>query len=149
MCARQIPDDVIHGKDRVEAIESAIYKRDPHKVLSFVYEELIRLMNTNESANELFPDFELRFSAQLSRFNATASHTSISNAMASLMLLANSNVDTGQRVSILAAPVPSSDAVNHNDTVNEMLDLVHYEAVVTVKRQYEDQIWSLSRNRMT
>lgn len=58
--------------------------------------------------------------------------------MPAVMLLANSNVDSGQRVSILAAASPSADVVNHNNTTDKMLKLVFYDSVATVMRQCDN-----------
>lgn len=67
--------------------------------------------------------------------------------MSALMLLANANVDSGQGVSILAEASPSSDVVSRLDTIDQMLELVHYDAVATVMRQCDDQSSSNNNER--
>lgn len=59
--------------------------------------------------------------------------------MSALILLVNANVDTSQRVSILAVASPSSDIFDYTDSIDKMLTLVHYDAVATVMRQCNDQ----------
>lgn len=119
-------------------VVNTIYKRDSHSVVSMVYSELIRLMSTKRGSIETFRDFEMRFSAQLSRLNGIACHAAISDTMSALMLLANASAGAGQRVSILAAASPFSDAVEQTSTTDSMLELVHYDAVATVVRQCDD-----------
>lgn len=110
-------------------------KVDPITVVSTVYGELINLMSTKRNSNESFRDFELRFDAQLSRFNSLATHASLTDSISALMLLANATVDSSQRVSILAAASLSANLVNPNDSADSMLKLVKYESVASVLRQ--------------
>lgn len=117
---KAILDDVIYEKGGVGEIMSVIYKEHPLTIVSSVHVELIRLMNTNQSAKNLFQVFELRCTAQLSSFHENALHTSILNAIAALKLLNSSDVDNEQRLFPLAAAALFLDVLNHNDEANEL-----------------------------
>lgn len=83
------------------------HKRDPLTVLFTVYGKLIKLMTSNRNVNKTFFEFQLSFSAQLSRFESFVKHTTLPDPGSIFMLLANSMVNTSQRVSISAATTPS------------------------------------------
>lgn len=59
--------------------------------------------------------------------------------MLALVVFANDNVDDIQRLSILAAASLSTNFVDHTDSTDKMVYLVHYDAVATVMQQYGDQ----------
>lgn len=126
---------MIKGRDVVDAIENSFYERDLLNVVSMLYSELIRVISTKRNAYESFCNFELRFCAQLSRFNTLTSHTNISDTMSALILLANANIDSRQQVSILAAASPSSDPASDSNSNDSFRELVHYESASTVLRQ--------------
>lgn len=82
-------------------------------------------------------NFETRFEAQLTRFNAHKSML-IPDALIALMLLGNSNVDNNQRVSILVAVVSNVTETEDTDpNVENMLSAVKYSNVASVLRQCE------------
>lgn len=105
-------------------------------------------MSTKRNEPASFRELESQFNAQMSRFNALASHTTISDAMSALMLLANASVDSSQRVSIIAALSPSSDTVNSSESIDEMPKLVYYASVATVIRQCDKQGVYNTNNRI-
>lgn len=148
-CARDIcksiPDDMINGKGGVDAIVNAVYEQDLLSVASLVDTEMIFLISTIRNVYKSFHDFEVRFCAHLPRFNALASKTAISEAMSARMLLANANVVFGQPVSILAAAPPSTNLAIDSNSIDSLLELVHYESVTTVLRQSDGQQTSSAR----
>lgn len=111
----------ISSKNGVAAIVNAIHKRDPLTVVFMAYLELIRLMSTYRNAKESFRDIGSTVRAQLSWIDALAAHIALCHAMLASMLLANSNVDSGQRVSILAAASPVAHSVVGSDTTDSIL----------------------------
>lgn len=136
---KPISDEVINTENGVEVIVAVIHKRDPLSVVSSVYSELIKLMTVKRLSNKTFKDFELRFDAQLSRFNSLATNTALSNPLSALILLANANVDAGQRVSIIAAASPPANLVDSNASIDKIILLVIYESVAPVLRQRDGQ----------
>lgn len=130
-----ISDEIIQSTKDVDAILGAIHKYDPLTVVSNLFGELIQLISTKRSSNETFRNFESRFNAQLSRFNALSQSTMFPNAISAFSLLANANVDTAQRISILAAASPSSTTADDEATTDSLPNMVSYESVATVLRQ--------------
>lgn len=103
-------------------------------MVSILYTELLGEITTNRYDNESFRDFESRFGAQLSRFNALASHTAVVDSISAPMLFANASVVSSQRVSIFGAASPSFNATQISKSTDELLKLVHYNDVATVIR---------------
>lgn len=100
---KSIPDFVVCNEKRVEAIVGAFHKRDLLSVLLSVYGELITLMTAKRTPNETPKNFELRFNAELTRFNSLATNTALFGTVSAIISLANANVDANQKVSTLAA----------------------------------------------
>lgn len=88
-------------------------------------------------ADESFLNFESRFAAQVSKFNSHSSDAKLPEALTSFMLLANSNIDNNQRISILAAACPKEDSFTGVPTTTDYLGKVSYESIATVVRQCE------------
>lgn len=88
-----ISDDVINPKSDTDTIVSAIHKRNQLTVVWIVHSELITLMNVKRIVGKSFCDFELRFNAQLSRFNALAKKVALTHSIFGLMKLANAIVN--------------------------------------------------------
>ena len=116
----------IASVDGVNLILSAIYKRDPLSVVSLVFQELQALLLVRRENNEQFNDFEMRFGAQLSKFNSLGSSVSLSGSIAGLVLLANADVDSSQRISILAAAAPSDSSLTMASSTNDFIKSVTY-----------------------
>lgn len=74
------------------------------------------------------PDFEPRFDAQLSCFKGLPTHTAISDTMAALILLANSDVEFGQPIVILAGAYPSANLIDGLCSISSTLELLLYES---------------------
>ena len=102
------------SSDGVKLIVSTIYQRDPISVVSEVYKDFNDLVFTRRGQNEAFKNFESRYAAQLSKFNANGSSVTFSEALSALMLLSNAGVDDGQRISII-----SSVATGSSDTIED------------------------------
>lgn len=92
MCAG-IENDVLEAKDGANMMVDLVYKRDPLSVTSVVYQKVQKLIETLCSAGETYGNLEARFASQLSKFNAFGSSVQMSEAMAALKILGNSNID--------------------------------------------------------
>ena len=130
---KKVPDDVIESNEGAQAIVNAVYKRDALSTVSDVYQDFMRLMNLKRGPTETFLNFESRFEAQISKFNAHSETSKIPASLTALMLLANSKVDSGQRISVLAAAAPSSDS--NAKTTDDYLKEISYDSVASVLRQ--------------
>lgn len=132
---KKIDDEVIHSPDGAYAIVKAIHKRDALSAVSSVYQDFLRLLGTKRATNESFKNYEARFEAQLSRFHAHSNSCFLPDALTAFMLLANANVDTSQRISVLAASSPRDTSKDAEFTTESYLNKVHYEAIASVLRQ--------------
>ena len=111
---KSIPDETIQSEDGSEAIVNKIYQRDPLAVVSDVYQDFITLLNTKRGNNESFQNFGTRFKAQVSKFSSHCDAVKLPEALTAFMLLANSGVDSTQRISVLAASAPRDNSFDSN-----------------------------------
>lgn len=130
-----LDDDVIASEDGVQLIVNTVYKKDPLSIVSCVYTELQKLLSIQRGDTESFKTFETRFEAQLSKFNALGSSVSLPESMSALVLLANSKVDSSQRISILAAASPKESKLLSTASIDDYVKAVKYEAIASVLRQ--------------
>lgn len=72
-----------------------------------------------------------------SKFNSCATVTKLPEALVSFMLLANSNVDCNQRVSVLSA-TSSNISTTSSSSISDCLTAASYEKVASVVRQCDD-----------
>lgn len=126
--------------DGVKLIVNSVYKRDALSVVTTLYDELQQLMSLRRERGESFPEYELRFAAQLARFNSLAPCVAVHDCLSALMLLANADVDSSQRISILAATSPNDKLLNETSTMEDYAQTISYETVATVLRQCEKSI---------
>lgn len=132
-----VPDSVIKSEDGAEAIVKAIYKRDALTVVSEVYQNFVAVFDTTRDWTETFKSFESLFDAQLPKFNASSPTTKLPHALTELMLLANSALDSSQRVCLNAAASPTDGTISENATTDQFLDTVSYSTVVSLLGQCE------------
>lgn len=97
--------------------------------------------------NESYGHYESRFDAQLSKFNSLGSSVVLSDAMAAVFLLANGNVDSAQRISILAAAAPSQKRLSSRSSHNDSVKSVIYKAIAAVLCQCDQPITTDKGNR--
>lgn len=134
---KSVPQDLLSQDDGWKSVVNAIHKIDPLQFVSDVYLDFNTLLAKRHGQNENMCNFETRFEAQVSRFNAHNA-CSIPDALLALMLLGNSNIDDNQRVSILAAAVSNvSPDESDEATVADMLGSVKYASIASVLRQCE------------
>lgn len=125
-------------------VMNCIYKRDSLSVMSEIFSDFSLLNKTRRHGSETFQEYEARFSAQLAKYNSHSSTTAISDAIAGMMLLVNSDVDDSQRISILSAASPST-ALPDAATTDQHLENVKYETIASVLRQC-DTVKNMSQN---
>ena len=130
---KKLSDVTIQSKGGSDAIVNAVCKRDALSAVSDVYRDYMALLNLKRGSNEMFKNFESRFEAQVSKFNAHSTVTKIPEALTALLLLANSNVDDSQRISVLAAASPGSG--ENDSTMDTYLQAIKYESIASVLRQ--------------
>ena len=104
--SKKIPSTTIQSIEGASQIVKAVYKRDPLAVIRDVDQTFQQVMSTKRGLNESFKNFESRFEAQVSKYNSLSTESQLPNALVTFMLLSNANVDSSQRVSVLAAAAP-------------------------------------------
>jgi len=83
--------------------------------VSEVFRDFTDLMAVKRGQTESFRNFEGRFAAQVAKFHAHSDDVKLPESLIAFMLLGNSNIDSGQRISVLASAAPNvtaADAVN-------------------------------------
>lgn len=130
-----IDDETIMSRTGAQALLAAVRKSDPLSVVTDIYRDLTELLNLRREPAELFRNYELRFAAQASTFNANGPSVALPSSLTALALLANSGVDSPQRISILAAAAPSSSSLNESSPKEDFISLVNYESIASVLRK--------------
>lgn len=129
-----ISDSDIQSNNGSKVVVYAIYKREARSVVSDVYQNFMSLLNTPRGSTETFKNFESRFDAQISKLNASSGSVQLPEALTALMLLANSSIENGQRVSVLAATSTNSVLPSIAGT-DEFIKEVTYEEIASVLLQ--------------
>ena len=99
---RTVTDADLQSEDGAKKVVAAIYKRDTLTVLSDVYTDFNALVCARRGTTESFKNYEVRFAALVSKFNAHGSSLSLPQTITALMLMASSGIEDNHRVSILA-----------------------------------------------
>lgn len=110
-----------------QAIVTAVYKFD---ALSAVIDVYLEPVESQTWPNRIVPNYEFRFEAQMSMFNAPSTSSQTSQILVSLtafMLLENSYVDSSQRISVLAAAAQPADSSNSDTTTDDFLKKISYD----------------------
>ena len=146
-----LDDMIIQSQDGPSAIVNAVYKRDTLSVVSNLYQNFMTLLTTRRGDAESFRNFESRFNANVTKFNAASEATKLPEAITAFMLLSNSNIDNTQRVSVLAA-TSNNENIDENATTSDYIKAISYEKVASVLRQCDhgkqeiDPVNTLSAN---
>lgn len=93
------------------------------------------LLKTKSEDAESHKSFEQRFSAQLEKHNSMGSDVNQSSAIASFLLLVNSNVDSAQRIYILAAVTPNDESLSARSSLEDYMKFVDYGTIAAVLPQ--------------
>lgn len=132
---KSLSDADISSAEGAMKIVGTVFQRDPLAVVAGVFRDFSEMISMRRGPNESFQSFESRFSAQVSRFNAHSKESELPEALTAFMLLANANVDSGQKISILASASPSS--VPENPTTTDYLKSITYGSISSVIKQCE------------
>lgn len=130
---KKVTEEEPMSEDGALKVASAIFKRDVLSIVTDTFQRFLDVLKTKQGETETFRNFETRFEAQVCRLNASCSGSTLPSALLSFLLLANSRIDSSQRVSIIsaAAPVGSGTA---DATATDVLSLISYDSIVSVVR---------------
>ena len=92
------------------------------------------LLSTKRSSNENYPNFESRFTAAVSKLNSHAANT-LPESLTAFMPMANSSIDSNQRISILVAATAQSSELISSTASEELLKSVKYDLFVSILKQ--------------
>lgn len=116
----------------------AVLMRTNLSAVCEVYQDFIAAMNLQRSSFKAARNLKSRFVAQMDRFDARCPSSQIPETLTALMLLANVNVDSSLRISVLAAAAPSRSG---NDSITETrLNLISYDPFASSLRQRDQFI---------
>ena len=130
----------IYSKDDgADKIVAALYKRDPLSAVSHLFNDFSSLLETKRGKNESYKNFESRFSAQMSRYNAHGKSIELPESIVALLLLNKADVGDSQRVPILsAASSKASASVTSTTSNDDMIKEITYESIAAVIRQCDN-----------
>lgn len=100
---KNAPESVTQSTDGAQAMVKLIYNRDDLSTISDVYHDFMTLFTLKRGQNVMFRNFESSFEVQVSKFSTHPNLSKIPASLPAHMVLENSNVDTGQQTSVLAA----------------------------------------------
>lgn len=126
---------MIATADGVDRSVSTVYKRNPLSVVCAVYDELRQLVNVCRSEVEKLPEFELRFAAQLRKFNSIGATGQLQEAIRALVLLGDANLWSVQRIFILAAAQTQKCDLHGKSFIENFISTVNYETLASASRQ--------------
>lgn len=107
---------VISSEKDVAAVINSIHKRDPLAVLSYVYQDFMSLLTTRRGQNDPFNNYESRFQALISKLHSHGTEVKLSEAVLAFALLANADVDSTQRISVVANSAPRPESFKDTGT---------------------------------
>ena len=150
---KKLTPEEIESEDGALKVALAIHKQDVLSVVTDTFHHFLDLLRTKQSDTESFKNFETRFDAQVWKRNATCKGAELPLALFSFLLLANSRIDTAQRVSILSSAIPTGSDLSEESSYSELLSSISYSDIATVLRACDEprrpmQIYrnSLDRN---
>lgn len=126
------------------AIVNAIHKSDLLAVLSYVFQYFVSLFITRRGQNEPFNNCESRFQVLISKLHSHGTEAKLFDAVLAFNLLANADVVSPQRMSVLENSAPRTESFKDTDKTDEFLKKVSYDAIASVLRQLEKTLSSLS-----
>ena len=131
-----LTSDELSSPNGTKLIVSKIYQRDAISVIAEVYKDFTDLIRIVRGQSESYKNFESRYAAQMSKFNANGNSIQFPEALSALMLLSNAGVDDAQRISILSSVATSSDDNVDVDAANDAyITSIKYGSVASIIRQ--------------
>lgn len=89
--------------DATALICSLLYMRDSTSAVLDVLDYRHALEDNPRSSSESFKNYELRFAAQMAKYNSHGQSVKLPESIHALLLVSNDGVDESQRVSVLSA----------------------------------------------
>lgn len=132
-----IESNVLEEDDGTKMISTAIYKSDLLCIVSQVYHELQNMLFNPLHRNEPYQKFESRFAAQLAKFKWLLSTVTLLKSTAALLLLVNADVDSLQRISILAAASSNSETLLPKASLDDFVRSAKYKTIAPVIRKWD------------
>lgn len=99
----KVSDEDITSPNGALILAKAICKKDRLSLTTSISEELEKLVHTKRDHHEKLRNFESRFDAQVCRMHHLCCKKILPESILALLLMANSNVENSQRVSVLDA----------------------------------------------
>lgn len=109
----------------------------PLAVVKELYGDFNSILSVKRGDKASFRSYELRLQAQVPRFYFHFESSAFLESLYAFLLLGNANVDSGQRVSILAACAPNSVEFKKSNTTEKTMKLATYKLVAAIIRQCE------------
>jgi len=134
---RKLAASEIASETGATKIVNALHKRDALQVVSEVFQDFISLLNFKRKGAESFKEFEQQFEALSAKFNSHSDETKLPEALLAFMMMANANLDSNQKISVLAASTPKNSDLTDTSTTTQFLSAVSYDSIASVIRQCE------------
>lgn len=123
-----VTNDILPSESGVDSIVNVLHKIDGLSVLNDLFEDFSLLVNTKRGGTESFKNFEMRFSAQVSRYNAQGQSIILPEFITVLSLLVNSDVSDSQSIPIRSATAAKATSKQGNRVTNDVfLKLVQWK----------------------
>lgn len=130
---RMLSNETIQGSEGADATVSSVYKRDPLAAMSEVYTDFIAFLNTKRGQLESLKS-EALFEASAPKFNSEPTLSKLPDSILAFLILANSNVDSSQRISVLATSTPRDSDSTRDSITDDFLKAVSYGKIYSVLR---------------
>ena len=131
--SKDLPLEEIESDEGVEKICKTLDKKGALTAVSNAYTDFPCSPLTKRGSNESFHNFESRFAAATAKMKSHGSMT-LPESLAAFILLANTNIDTNQRISIFSAATSHSQNSERTTSDDELIDSVKYDPIASIFR---------------
>ena len=129
--ASKVSNEELRSADGAMKIARAVHKVDALSQVTKMAEQFANLLTTQRQSNESLQSFEVRFDAQICKFNDAAGSAVLPKALLALLLMSNASIDNSQRVSLLACVAPPNSDVL---TGPSLFNAIDYDKIASVLR---------------
>lgn len=116
---------MIQSNDGALAIAKAIHRTDPLSAVTDTFSKFSAVLHAVGGETESLKNFESRFDAAVSGYNATAPSAKLPESLVAFILVGNARLSDSQRISIPSAAAPkasdSDDSPLHAATPNSQV----------------------------
>lgn len=133
----ELSNDQLKGENGFQIFVDVFYQRDVFSVISGAYGGFHRLLKTRHKNSESLKFFEIRFSADVAKFNSISTTTKLPQCITPLMFLRNAAIEHLQLVSFLNAAAPIGIVFRDQPLNDDFLKLVTYKQLASVVKQWE------------